>query len=592
MPSTPAFRRVVARGERPRSRSLFPSSDDISEDISDDDGRREEDVEHVTWRTSDSPRPWKITAPSVAVSNTSPSGHEPERRVRPTFPVFRPLGLPHNNSSHHTSGGDVTDSPGQPRFPLRPLSRGELNSYNGALTRSRGVALTSAADDTCELAIHSDDIEDESDLSLDTERKRNNDSDSEGSQSGFYLSHGRQRKAPIRAASKPRSNRRTTTADIEEGSDSIDVILSQEDCVSRVLHRSKVRIIDDIETQVPSLPKADRDPIEDPSQVLDTQLREQPAVIRYSRTGVIDLDLITSSIPHSTADESAEAEEVTDKELEDRPTETPFKTPKTVWPRFLPLTPSSSGKTKPFVTGSEIARRIQQRPYDDISCTPPYSTSKGGYAQTPTVSKLTQQNKSQAKFTTGIAGLVASWVVKVHSDVQLNSLAGDISPSVSFSKRRTDGKDADKAAAVKMRRDPYEYWKVTLNNKGYSYGSKNYAGFTLVRLQRCRMRPEDPSDDDFGIQSPGDGDTAWAFLFDATNVSSVVANSTGLNDVSLTTAMLSDRRLSKGTMLRLYKPVWRVQLTDRDMNEFFKAGYDCYSDTRGVLVCINWQVLE
>ncbi|KAK9326171.1 hypothetical protein V1517DRAFT_252295 [Lipomyces orientalis] len=592
MPSMPAFRRFVARGERSRSGSLFPSSDDISDDISDNDSRPEEEVEHVTWRTSDTPRPRKTTAPSVAVSHTNLSRHEPEARTRPTFPVFRPLGLPHTNSSHHPSGEDVTDSPGQPTPSLRPLSRGELNSYNAKLTRSGRVALNSAADDTCELMIRSDDIEDESDLSLDIERKRNNDSDSEGSQSDVYLSRSKQGKAQIWAAPKRRADRHTGAANIEEDSDSTDVVLSQKDSVSRVLHPSKVRIIDDIESQVPSLPKADPDPIEDPSQVLDTQLREQPAVIRYSRAGVIDLDLVTSSIPHSTADQSAEAEEVPDKELEDGPIETPLKTSKTVWPRFLPLTPSSSGKTKPLVTGSEIARRIQQRPFDDISCTPPYSTSKVGYAQTPTVSKSTQQNKSQPKFRTGIAELVASWVVKVHSDVQLNSLAGDISPSVNFSKRRMDSKDAARAAPVKMRRGPFEFWKVALNNKGYSYGSKNYAGFTLVRLQRCEMWPDDPSDDGFGIQGPGDGDIAWAFLFDATNVSSVVANSSGLNDASLTTAMLSDRRLSKGTILRLCKPVWRVQLTDRDMNEFAKAGYDCYSDTRGVLVCINWQVLE
>ncbi|KAK9333461.1 hypothetical protein V1520DRAFT_331842 [Lipomyces starkeyi] len=581
MPSTPAFPRFGTR-ERSYSVSLLPSSDDISENISDDDHRNEDEVEHVTWLTSDIPRRWTITAPPVTVesANTGQMVYDAERR-RQKCTAF-PQEQLHTTPSHHASGRDVTASSGRSRLPTRYLSRGELNSYEGTPARSRTVAFKTV-DDTRELMIYSDDIEEESDQSLGIKRKGENDNDSEGSQVNVLGPAAKQSSA----APNWRPNRRTMNLKSKEDSDAIETISSQEDTVST--RPSKVRIIDDIETQIPSLPAAGRDPIEDPSQVLDTQLRETPAVIRYSRAGVIDLDLISSSVPHSIV--GGEAEE----ELEDLQTETPFKTPKPVWPRFIPLTPSSSAKTKLFVTGSQIAKRIQQNPYYDMSSTPPFSTLKPGYSQTPTASKTVQQNKSQSKYTTGIAGLVASWVLKVHSDVQLNSLAGTVSPSVGISKRRADNMDAVKSAGIKMRRGvrTYEFWKVLLNNKGYSYGSKNYAGFTLVHLQRCERRQEYSSDDDFGIQSPaGDGEKAWAFLFDATNVSSLVATNAGPSDMSLTTVMLSDMRLSRGTILRLYKPVWRVQLTDQDMDAFYKAGYDSYSDKGALLVCINWQIME
>ncbi|KAK9385468.1 hypothetical protein V1515DRAFT_608176 [Lipomyces mesembrius] len=584
MPSTPAFPRFGTR-ERSCSPSLFPSSDDISENISDDDCRNEDETEHVTWLTSDTPRRWTITAPPVTVesANTGQMGYAVERRQR-KFPVF-PQEQLHTTPSHHASSRDVTDSSGAPRLPPRSVSRSELNRYDGTRARSRTVAFNTV-DDTCELMIHSDDIEEESDLSLGIKRKGGNDNDSEGSQVHVLRPSTKQSSAaPIW-----RSSRRIMNLKSEEDSDAIDIISSQEDTVST--RPSKTRIIDEIETQIPSLPAAGRDPIEDTSQVLDTQLRETPAVIRYSRAGVIDLDLISSSVPHSIVE--GEAKEVTDEEFKDLRTETSFKTPKPVWPRFLSLTPSPSAKTKSLVTGSQIARRIQQNPYYDMSSTPPFSTAKPGYSQTPTANKIVQQNKSQSKYTTGIAGLVASWVLKVHSDVQLNSLAGTVSPSVGISKRRADDMDAVKPAGTKMRRGirTYEFWKVLLNNKGYSYGSKNYAGFTLVHLQRCKRRQEYLSDDDFGIQSPGDGEKTWAFLFDATNVSSLVATNGGPNDVSLTTVMLSDMRLSRGTILRLYKPVWRVQLTDQDMDAFFRAGYDSYSDKGVLMVCINWQIVE
>ncbi|KAK9354298.1 hypothetical protein V1523DRAFT_408461 [Lipomyces doorenjongii] len=586
MPSTPAFPRFGTRErERSCSASLLPSSDDISENISDDDCRNEDEAEHVTWLTSDTPRRWTITAPSVTVESghTGQKGYAVERR-RKMFPAF-PQEQLNTTPSHHASSRDVTDSSGPPRLPTRSLSRGELNSCEGSPARTRTVAFN-AVDDTCELMIHSDDIEEESDLSVGIKRKGENDNDSEGSQVHVL------RPSPRHSSAAPiwRANRRAMNLRSEEESDTIEIISSQEDTVST--RPSKMRIIDDIETQIPSLPAAGRDPIEDTSQVLDTQFRETPAVIRYSRAGVIDLDLISPSIPHSIV--GGEVEEVTDEELEDVQSEKSFKTPRPVWPRFLPLTPSPSAKTKSLVTGSQIARRIQQNPYYDMSSTPPFSTSKPGYPQTPTASKTVQQNKSQSQYTTGIAGLVASWVLKVHSDVQLNSLAGTVSPSVGISKRRADNMDAVKAAGIKTRRGirTYEFWKVLLNNKGYSYGSKNYAGFTLVHLQRCDRQQECSSDDDFGIQSPGEGEKAWAFLFDATNVSSLVATNGGPNDVSLTTVMLSDMRLSRGTILRLYKPVWRVQVTDQDMDAFFKAGYDSYSDKGVLLVCINWQIVE
>ncbi|KAK9317690.1 hypothetical protein V1524DRAFT_422291 [Lipomyces starkeyi] len=586
MPSTPAFPHFGTR-ERSYSASLLPSSDDISENISDDDRRNEEDeVEHVTWLTSDTPRRWTITAPLVTVesANSCQMVHDVERR-RQKCPAF-PQEQLHTTPSHNASGRDVTDSSGRSRLPTRSLSRGVLNSYEGTPARSRTVAFKTV-DGTRELMIYSDDIEEESDQSLGIKCKGENDNDSEGSQVHVLGPAAKQSSA----APNWRPNRRTMNLKSEEDSDAIETISSQEDTVST--RPSKVRIIDDIETQIPSLPAAGRDPIEDPSQVLDTQLRETPAVIRYSRAGVIDLDLISSSVPHSIV--GVEAEEVTDEELEDLRIESPFKTPKPVWPRFLPLTPSSSAKTKSFVSGSQIARRIQQNPYYEMSSTPSFSTLKPGYSQTPTASKTVQQNKSQSKYTTGIAGLVASWVLKVHSDVQLNSLARTVSPSVGISKRRADNMDEVKLAGIKMRRGvrTYEFWKVLLNNKGYSYGSKNYAGFTLVHLQRCERRQEYSSDDDFGIQSPAcDGEKAWAFLFDATNVSSLVATNGGPNDMSLTTVMLSDMRLSRGTILRLYKPVWRVQLTDQDMDAFYKAGYDSYSDKGVLLVCINWQIVE
>ncbi|KAK9372769.1 uncharacterized protein V1513DRAFT_209130 [Lipomyces chichibuensis] len=584
MPSTPAFPRFGTR-ERSSSASLFPGSDDISENISDDDRRNEDEVEHVTWLTSETPRRWTIAAPPVPVESVITGQMEcaVERRGQ-KFPAF-PQGQLHTTSSHHASSRDVMDSSGLPRLPPQSLSRRELNSYQNTPASSRTLAFKTV-EDTCELMIHSDDIEEESELSLGIKRKGESDNESEGSQVHVLRPSTKQSSA----APKWRSNRRTMNLKSEEDSDAIEIISSQEDTLST--RPSKVRIIDDIETQIPTLPAAGCDPIEDTSQVLDTQLREPPAVIRYSRAGVIDLDLISSSVPHSIVGGEAE---VTDEELEDfMRTETPFKTPKPVWPRFLPLTPSSSGKTKSLVTGSQIARRIQQNAHDDMSSTPPFSTSKSGYSQTPTASKAVQKNNSQSKYTTGIAGLVASWVLKVHSDVQLNSLAGTGSPSVGISKHRDDNMDALKSARIKMKRSlrTYEFWRVLLNNKGYSYGSKNYAGFTLVHLQRCERRQEFSSDDDFGIQSPGDGEKAWAFLFDATNVSSLVATNGGPNDVSLTTLMLSDMRLSRGTILRLYKPVWRVQLTDQDMDAFFKAGYDSYSDKGVQLVCINWQIEE
>ncbi|KAK9236067.1 hypothetical protein V1525DRAFT_380276 [Lipomyces kononenkoae] len=583
MPSAPAFPRISTH-DQSHSESVHPSSDNIS----DDDSRNQDDSERVTWRTSDTPRQRKTTAPASTRQNANKSsiGRQGANPRSEKFAAFRPQGQLQATHYRHASDKCVANSSApSSRLPLRPLSRSQLN------TRSPTPAgALKAVDNARELMIHSDDIEEESDLGLDFVCKWKSDSDAESSQVQLRRESVTQQNISTRAAPKWRPDRRKMNLESEEDSDTIENISSQEDTV-RGRH-SKVRVVDDIESQVPSLPTAGCDAIEDTSQVLDTQLRDSPAVIRYSRAGVIDLDLIPSSASHSIV--VSQAKDVTTGESEDLLPEKPFKTPKSFWPHFAPLTPSSSGNTKPLVTASQIAQRIQQQPYYyDMESTPQLSASKLGYCQTPTVSKTIQQNKCQSRYTTGIAGLVASWVVKVHSDVQLNALVGNVSPSVGLSKRRADNLDIDKTARFKPTRGlrTYEFWKVVLNNKGYSYGSKNYAGFTLVHLQRCGRQQEYSSDDDFGIDSPGDGEIAWAFLFDATNASSLVPTSTGPNDVSLMSVMLSDTRLTKGTILRLYKPVWRVEWTDQDMDAFFKAGYDSYSDKR-VIVCINWQIVE
>ncbi|KAK9369349.1 hypothetical protein V1509DRAFT_489309 [Lipomyces kononenkoae] len=580
MPSTPGLPRIVRTDERTRSLASRESSDDISDNVSDDDNSNEDHSERVTWLTSDTPRPRKVTGPATVQSarrlaNDSAQSHK--------FTAFRPQGR----------GGDVTNLSGSPiRIPLRPFSRSDLNTRRSGTEVLSESAPLKTVDNTHELMIHSDDIEEDSDLALDVDYRDKSEIDSETSEvDEGRLNVTQQNISSTPAAPKWRPNHPKTDSVSEQYSDGIDNISSEQDTVPS--RPSKVRIIDDIESQVPSLPTAGCDPIEDTSQVLDTQLRDSPAVIRYSRAGVIDLDLIPSSASRSVT--ASQAKEEVDGKPEDILPEKPLKTPNSFWPLFVPMTPSSSGrKTKALVTGSQIAQRIQLQPYYDIASTPPLSASKSGYCQTPTVSKTIQPSRSQSMYTTGIAGLVASWVVKVHSDVQLNALVGNVSPLVGLSKRRPDILDIDKAAGLKMTRTlrTYEFWKVLLHNKGYSYGSKNYAGFTLVHLQRCGRQQDYSSDDDFGIDSPGHGEIAWAILFDATSASSLVPTSTGPNDVSLTTVMLSDTRLTKGTILRLYKPVWRVQLTDQDMDAFFKAGYDSYSDQGVLLVCINWQIVE
>ncbi|KAK9448930.1 uncharacterized protein V1518DRAFT_416722 [Limtongia smithiae] len=190
-----------------------------------------------------------------------------------------------------------------------------------------------------------------------------------------------------------------------------------------------------------------------------------------------------------------------------------------------------------------------------------------------------------------ISGLVSSWVLKIHSDAQLNAIASATAA-------------APVSAPTVKRRTPiwnmhYEMWKVVVENRGYLHGSRNYAGFTLARLQ---LQISAGHEDGVVRHEPGVGTTAWVLLFESTNSSNAMFSSDGPASSSTTTAapstsslvttMMDDKSLAKGTLLRLHKPVWKLALSREEMRELQSAaGYEGMEGETGVRICINWVVV-
>ncbi|KAK9467270.1 hypothetical protein V1512DRAFT_275242 [Lipomyces arxii] len=297
------------------------------------------------------------------------------------------------------------------------------------------------------------------------------------------------------------STRLTKRSRVDDDNDSVDLSLSQSG-------DSKEK--DHIDLHLDSLSAPEHDAIIETSQVQDTQIRLAMPIIRKRDPQAIDL---SSSIP----------------------IDIPFRTPTRKHVEMS--TPVGSKHPNPTSKLAQLLLRTTQRNDD------------------------TEKRDRRRLYTSGAAGFVASWILKVQSDVQLSILGND-SPSVK----------SNRHVGRYHRNSAYELWTVEKENRGFGRTSRNYAGFTLVLLRKCYA-----------------GDTVLALLFEeAANLSDSISRTT--DDMSLTTLLLKNRFLSRGTVLKLFKPVWKISLQENELWELEQAGYAGEHASHGIMMCINWQI--
>ncbi|KAK7202815.1 hypothetical protein BZA70DRAFT_94313 [Myxozyma melibiosi] len=196
-----------------------------------------------------------------------------------------------------------------------------------------------------------------------------------------------------------------------------------------------------------------------------------------------------------------------------------------------------------------------------------------------------------------IANLVRANIMKLQSDVKLNAIT-DRNLSTAAAETKSIRNLSTAAAETKStRKQPtsigYELWRVVRENLGYAHGIKSYAGFTFVRLTPHHH------------QQPA----VWALLFNVgDNISSDLggydyATTSSTTTESLTGLMLRNKSLYRDSVVKLYKPIWYIELSDTDVVALHHARFDAVSaqsdpddsyinDTSSnrVLVCIKWKM--
>ncbi|KAK9456025.1 hypothetical protein V1511DRAFT_496322 [Dipodascopsis uninucleata] len=231
-------------------------------------------------------------------------------------------------------------------------------------------------------------------------------------------------------------------------------------------------------------------------------------------------------------------------------------------PRFLKS--SSSGK-KALQSATLLAQTLQRQQYLTSTLDTPSTQSAKSYMdQNKIVNTSNLYN-----FKSGMAGIVSSWVLKAHSDIQLNMFT-ETSP-MSFQRRLTALDSRCHSSPSRALSWTSEIWKVVIENRGYIEGNTSYAGYTFTKLQKQ-------------LNSTDENSTpvieCWALLFDENNKN---------NDQStITTIMLKNKNLKKDMLLRLYKPLWYLKLTQEEYAGIEKYGYS----GEVLLICIGWQILD
>ncbi|KAK9382755.1 uncharacterized protein V2V93DRAFT_365906 [Kockiozyma suomiensis] len=226
---------------------------------------------------------------------------------------------------------------------------------------------------------------------------------------------------------------------------------------------------------------------------------------------------------------------------------------------------SDKRKQRASVSATSLSRLIQGRQgisalTDDplyLNISPPSHFSSRAKQSSQLILQKSKDSSSLSK-------IVISRILKLQSDVQLNSA--------------TDTNDTDCSNRRKI-----SFWKVMQENSGYAHGVKSHAGFTLARIRKMI---------DINSSQGSETEETWALLFNTASAFAFLQEETEKKtSESLMSIMLKNKSLQKNSVLKLYDPVWHISLMKEDNEQLRSAGYDNGEETKGVMVCIKWQLL-